>query len=143
MITYSTNAHGHYSFSEDIDLIFDWPVLGYATSEPWAERSKTSQDKLNKEMDNRTCNFLRDVFLPTLKDEFAQLLSEPFKLFINDDEPQTVCFAYPRIFNDGAIVSVVRMEIGALSAWTPTQTATIHMQRYITLKCLKLRPPVS
>lgn len=112
-------------FSEDIDLILDWQVLGYAASEPWAERSKTSQDKLNKEMDNRTCNFLRDVFLPMLKDDFEQLLSEPFKLFINDDEPQTLCFAYPRIYDDNAIVSVVRMEIGALAAWTPTQTATI------------------
>ena len=112
-------------FSEDIDLILDWRVLGYAASEPWAERSKTSQDKLNKEMDNRTCNFLRDVFLPTFKDEFAQLLSEPFKVFINDDEQQTVCFAYPRIYGDSSIVSVVRMEIGALAAWTPTQTATI------------------
>lgn len=112
-------------FSEDIDLIIDWRVLGYSASTPWAERSKTSQCKLNKEMDNRTCNFLRDVFLPTIKDDFAQMLSEPFKLFIKDDEPQTLCFAYPRIFDDGAIVSVVRMEIGALAAWTPTQTATI------------------
>lgn len=112
-------------FSEDIDLILDWQVLGYAVLEPWAKRSKTSQDKLNKEMDNRTCNFLRDVFLPALKDDFAQLLSEPFKLFINEDELQTLCFAYPRIYDDSVIVSVVRMEIGALAAWTPTQTATI------------------
>jgi len=112
-------------FSEDIDLILDWRVLGYSASDPWAERSKTRQDILNKEMNARTCNFLREVFLPQLKEDFAQLLSEPFKLFINDDEPQTVCFAYPRIFDDSAIVSVVRMEIGALAAWTPTQTVTI------------------
>jgi hypothetical protein len=112
-------------FSEDIDIILDWRVLGFTASEPWAERSKTSQDRFNKDMDARTGNFLRDVFLPRLKEDFAQLLSEPFKLFITDDEPQTVCFAYPRIFDDIAIVSVVRMEIGALAAWTPTQTTTI------------------
>jgi len=112
-------------FSEDIDLILDWCVLGFSVSEPWAERSKTSQDKLNKEMDARTCNFLRDVFLPQLKDDFVHLLSKPFDLFINDDEPQTICFAYPRIFNDNAIISVVRMEVGALASWTPTQTTII------------------
>jgi hypothetical protein len=28
-------------FSEDIDLILDWRILGYEKSEPWAERSKT------------------------------------------------------------------------------------------------------
>jgi hypothetical protein len=112
-------------FSEDIDLILDWRVLGYTASEPWAERSKTSQDKLNKEMNNKTCNFLQDVLLPTLRDDFMELLSEPFRLFISDDEPQTLCFAYPGIYGDNAIVSVVRMEIGVLAAWTPTQTATI------------------
>ena len=112
-------------FSEDIDLILDWRVLGFTASEPWAERSKTSQDKFNKDMDARTGSFLHDVFLPQIKDDYSLLLSEPFKLFIIDDEPQTVCFAYPRIFDDSTIVSVVRMEIGAIAAWTPTQTTTI------------------
>lgn len=27
-------------FSEDIDLILDWRLLGYSNSEPWEERSK-------------------------------------------------------------------------------------------------------
>ena len=63
--------------------------------------------------------------MPQLQEAFAQLLSEPFKLYINDDELQTICFAYPRIFDDRAIVSVVRVEIGALAAWTPTQTTAI------------------
>jgi hypothetical protein len=69
-------------FSEDIDLILDWRVIGYAVSYPWMERSKTSQDRLNKEMDIKTGNFLRDVFLPCLKVEFTKLLSDPFDLFI-------------------------------------------------------------
>lgn len=36
-------------FSEDIDLILDWRVLGYGLNEPWAERSNTKQDAFNKE----------------------------------------------------------------------------------------------
>jgi hypothetical protein len=112
-------------FSEDIDLILDWRVFGYTASYPWAKRSKTSQDKLNKEMDSKTGDFVRNLFLPQLKADFSRLLSDQFELFINDDEPQTVCFAYPRIFDNQAIVSVVRMEIGTLAAWTPTKTTTI------------------
>lgn len=112
-------------FSEDIDIILDWRVLGFTASEPWTARSNRGQDRFNKDMDARTGNFLRTVFLPRLEEDFARLLSEPFKLFIPGDEPQTICFAYPRIFDDNAIVSVVRMEIGALAAWTPTQTTTI------------------
>ena len=29
-------------FSEDIDLILDWQILGYGKNEPWEERSKKS-----------------------------------------------------------------------------------------------------
>lgn len=58
-------------FSEDIDLSLDWRVLGFSASEPWTERSKTSQDRLNKDMDARTGNFLREVFLPQLEKDFT------------------------------------------------------------------------
>ena len=34
-------------FSEDIDLVIDWRVLGYGTNEPWKDRSKTKQDAFN------------------------------------------------------------------------------------------------
>lgn len=30
-------------FSEDIDLIFDWRLLGYGLEEPWEKRSNTKQ----------------------------------------------------------------------------------------------------
>ena len=36
-------------FSEDIDLILDWRILGYSLNEPWEERSNTKQDAFNKE----------------------------------------------------------------------------------------------
>ena len=36
-------------FSEDIDLILDWRVLGYSADEPWESRSNTKQDKFNTE----------------------------------------------------------------------------------------------
>lgn len=31
-------------FSEDIDLIFDWRLLGYGIDKPWEKRSNTKQD---------------------------------------------------------------------------------------------------
>ena len=36
-------------FSEDIDLILDWRVLGYRMTEPWDVRSKTKQEEFNRE----------------------------------------------------------------------------------------------
>ena len=35
-------------FSEDIDLILDWCMLGYSIDEPWLPRSVTQQDRFNK-----------------------------------------------------------------------------------------------
>ena len=36
-------------FSEDIDVVLDWRLIGYKTNEVWAERSRTQQEKINKE----------------------------------------------------------------------------------------------
>ncbi len=112
-------------FSEDIDIILDWRLLGYEKGEPWGERSRTSQDKINKEANAKTEAFLRDAFLPRLQADFAEVLQFEFSLFIDGSDPQTVCFAYPRIFGENSILPVVRMEIGALAAWTPVQDAVV------------------
>ena len=54
-------------FSEDIDLILDWRVLGYGILEPWEKRSNTKQDAFNKEANNRAEIFLAEQFCPTIK----------------------------------------------------------------------------
>lgn len=54
-------------FSEDIDLILDWRVLGYGVDEPWEKRSKTKRDAFNKEANLRTETFIEDVFFPLLR----------------------------------------------------------------------------
>lgn len=112
-------------FSEDIDLILDWRLVGCGKDEPWAERSKNQQDKFNKAVNARTEIFLADVFAPKLEEDFASLLNEAFQISIDPADPQTVCFAYPRLFSEGAILPIIRLEIGALAAWTPTQEAAI------------------
>ena len=54
-------------FSEDIDLILDWRVLGYGKLEPWEHHSNTKQDAFNKEANNRAEIFLTEQFCPTIK----------------------------------------------------------------------------
>ena len=112
-------------FSEDIDLILDWRLVGCERDEPWAERSKNQQDKYNKAVDARTVTFLAETFAPQLEADFRSRLRDDFVISIDPDDPQTVCFAYPRLFSEGAILPAIRLEIGALAAWTPTQEAEI------------------
>ena len=113
-------------FSEDIDIILDWTVLGYSPEEPWDVRSKTQQDIFNKQMNMRTQDFLKHDFLPQVQADFSESLKTGFEVFIDTQDPQTICFAYPKLLDEESIVPVVRMEIGTLAAWTPTKMTTIH-----------------
>lgn len=83
------------------------------------------QDKFNEEANARTEGFLRETFLPQLQADFEKLLGDEFSLCIEEDDPQTVCFSYPRSFQEGVILPVVRLEIGALAAWTPARQVEI------------------
>lgn len=113
-------------FSEDIDLILDWRVLGYGLHEPWAPRSNTKQDQFNKEANERAEQFLRDILLPSLRSEFSIILGMEADLYIDPDDEQTICFRYPSIFKTEYILQVIRLEIGALAAWTPSQPREIR-----------------
>ena len=112
-------------FSEDIDLILDWRVLGYGFHEPWEERSNTKQDQFNKEANARAEQFLRESLLPSLRSEFSTILGLDADLYIDPDDGQTICFRYPSIFRAESILQVIRLEIGALAAWTPSQPREI------------------
>ena len=106
-------------FSEDIDLILDWRLLGYGTNEPWIDRSNTKQDMFNKQINEKTVIFLREKFLPTIMKDLQEEIGSPINCFIDKDDPQTVIFAYQNNFYDVSILPVIRLEIGALAAWTP------------------------
>ncbi len=112
-------------FSEDIDLIFDWRVLGYGIDEPWQERSNTKQDIFNKEANARAEAFLRDTFLPATIADLTAELGQNVRCFIDDNDPQTVKIVYPNSFSDSSILQEIRLEIGALAAWTPVKEATV------------------
>lgn len=112
-------------FSEDIDLILDWRVIGFTTNEPWKERSNTKQDIFNKEANHRTEEFLKEIFMPSVIADLQAELDTTVNCYIEESDPQTVVFAYNRSFEDVSILPVIRLEIGALAAWTPAEVKPI------------------
>ena len=112
-------------FSEDIDLILDWRVLGYEKDEPWIERSNTKQDIFNKEANKRTEDYLKDEFIPRISDDLHHLLEKEINCYIDETDPQTVIIEYSKNFNDVSILPIIRLEIGALAAWTPAELKPI------------------
>ncbi len=110
-------------FSEDIDLILDWRVIGYGKTEPLEDRSVNQQDKLNKKILIKTSEFLQTTFIPRIKEDLSELISRDLQIIYEDD---AVIIGYGSAYADASILHAIRLEIGALAAWTPTQTATIR-----------------
>ncbi|WP_071705002.1 nucleotidyl transferase AbiEii/AbiGii toxin family protein [Murdochiella vaginalis] len=113
-------------FSEDVDLILDWRTLGYGLNEPWEERSNTKQDKFNHEINTKTETFLADIFAPQFLEALKDKAGEGLTVRIDQADPQTVLFEYPKLFSSSYLSEVVRLEIGALAAWTPSEEVSIQ-----------------
>lgn len=113
-------------FSEDIDLILDWRVLGYGSDEPWEQRSKTKQDIFNKEANAKAEQFLAETMCPEMQKELTTELGQEAMVYIDEKEPQTIIFAYPSLFESTATLRFIRLEIGALAAWTPAKEVEIE-----------------
>ena len=112
-------------FSEDIDLILDWRLLGYGVREPWKERSNTQQDLFNEAANARSAAFLKNVFVPRIKGDLETESGRALDIGMDAVDPNTIVFRYPCAFGDESILREIRIESGALAAWTPAQTCDI------------------
>ena len=77
-------------FSEDIDLILDWRVHGYTIDGPCEERTRTQQDKLNKEINMRTEQYLANEFMQEMKKDFSKELIVSFIVQIINNYHQDI-----------------------------------------------------
>jgi len=111
-------------FSEDIDLVLDWQLLGFNNLKLDASLSQNQKNKLKRDILAKSNQFIEQEILPRISNDFSSLIDEPFSLYLDGEE--TICFVYPKIFNENSLVNEVRLEIGALSAWSPTEKVCIN-----------------
>lgn len=112
-------------FSEDIDLIFDWRLLGYGIKEPWEKRSNTKQDAFVRQINEDAASFLREKLMPEMREYLDGQHIANASLRIDGNDSQTLRFFYPQSFTDDSILQEIRLETGALAAWTPTAVTCI------------------
>lgn len=114
-------------FSEDIDLVLDWRLLGYKEDEPWIDRSKTQQDKFNKAVVKKASAFLSETLCSKMQEDLGNLLNENIEVSMDKDDPDqcTVNFYYPHVFDNAYIRQEIRLEIGPLAEWTPSHKIPI------------------
>lgn len=113
-------------FSEDIDLILDWRLIGYSLNEPWEPRSNTKQDAFNKDSNIRAERFICTEMCPKMKEDLSQEIGVEANVFTDNKDKQTIIFAYPKLFDNSSVLDVIRLEIGALAAWTPAKLVEIE-----------------
>jgi hypothetical protein len=112
-------------FSEDIDLILDWREIGYSKDEPWNERSNSGQEHFKEETIERTNAYLSEIFMPNLFTALSSELGIEIKVYPAREE-ETVIIAYPKQFESTATLDVIRLEIGPLAEWTPSESVDIQ-----------------
>lgn len=110
-------------FSEDIDLILDWRLLGYSEDQPWDKRSPTKQDAFGKEANQKAAEFLARGFAPALSRDLKARAGAGIEV---EAKAQDVFIQYPRAFSLAAIQPQIRLEIGPLAAWLPNEEREIR-----------------
>lgn len=106
-------------FSEDIDLILDWRVLG--GDDPLAERSKSQQVKLNEVMNEKAQAYIGGELLPGV----TAALGGVCTCEQEGGDPHVVKIVYPGAFSDTYLRPEVRLEIGPLASWVPYEQKQI------------------
>ena len=122
----SKGYHAIRRFSEDIDLILDWRLLGYSRDEPYDKRTNTQQEAFNDVVNGKTEEYLATSLMPNLKSLTEKYVGESVRFYIEENDRQTICIVYPRLFRDSYVIPEIRLEIGALAAWTPFTDTTIQ-----------------
>ena len=106
-------------FSEDIDLILDWRVL--TDEDPLAERSKSKQEQLNRQLDEQAQVYIGGEFLRRL----TEILGAVCVCEIDRDDAHIINVRYPAAFADTYLRPELRLEIGPLASWAPHEEKTI------------------
>ncbi len=110
-------------FSEDIDLILDWRVVS-GEQDPMRERSKTKQQKLNEELNEKAREYISQSMLPRMK----EVLGSHCELEVKADEKdqgRVVRVTYPQTTDTAGLLPYIQLEIGPLASWLPHSRHTI------------------
>ena len=101
-------------FSEDIDLLLDWRVLGYSISGPEIEETRKKQERSNESLMERTVNFVKEIMCPKMKDDLKKIFAKDFELICAGSD---LLFKYPNMFESPNVKSEILMEIGPRGIW--------------------------
>lgn len=113
-------------FSEDIDLVLDWRVLG--VEDPLCKGSKSEQARLNDVIRKNAAIYVADTLFAMV----SEALAGACVCALDRDDSFVINVQYPAAFASGYLRPKVRLEIGPFASWMPAENG-----RYspMLLKC--------
>ena len=99
-------------FSEDVDLILDWRLLGFGegAEDPYQDfGSTTKQDQFNKAINQRAVKYIAGELLPHFRSTFAACPKVAAQ--VDRGDAQAIQVAYPAAFSEAYLRPSVRLEI--------------------------------
>jgi hypothetical protein len=108
-------------FSEDIDLILDWRVV-IGGEDPLLARSNTQQGKFNKVLVEQAGAYIGGELFQMISSALAPICT----CELAADDLNVINVKYPAAFSDGYLRPEVRLEIGPLAAWTPSDSFRVQ-----------------
>ncbi len=116
-------------FSEDVDLSLDRAQLGFeGDSDPEnPDLTGGKRKSLLQDLQEAAEAAVAGPLLDEINTAFSNSLEQPFSLQIDENDPQTILFAYPALGDDdpGYIKPIVRFEFGARGAQLPAEQRTL------------------
>jgi len=115
-------------FSEDIDLVLDWEIIGFGDGpkDPMQTfQSKSKQDQFNKEINRVAAQFISGKLRPQI-DDLVRREEIGLSATVDSEDPQVINIHYPAAFTEAYIRPEVRLEIGPLASWVPSSAHVIQ-----------------
>lgn len=106
-------------FSEDIDLVLAWGLIGYGEEgvDPWQEMpSVNQQNRFNDAFNEKAVRYIRKTLCPLVEAITSSV--NGIRCVIPDD-PHVIEVHYPAAFGSSAFMPEVKLEIGPLASWVP------------------------
>jgi hypothetical protein len=119
-------------FSEDIDLVLDWQLVGFGEGlrDPMQNfDSKGKQDRFNKQINRLAAAFIKNQLGPQL-DELVQREKLGLSAVVDEANSHVINILYPAAFSEEYIRPEIRLEIGPLASWVPSATHIIQPYAY-------------
>ena len=114
-------------FSEDIDLVLDWRLLGYGPGmeDPRQELdSLTKRDRFSKTVNRKAAEYIAGVLIHDLNRLVTRCPG--VAAVVDSIDPHSVNISYPASFSAGYIRPEVVLEIGPLASWVPSASHGIR-----------------